>query len=80
MQEQETGDDLPNRSEHDCIPPAYLQTREWRETGDMRRWRNMMYTPLMGCPPLIIPWLRVIGSHRRTVNEEGAHAKRSVTR
>jgi hypothetical protein len=59
---------------------ASLRAADLRTARRRRRQRSMMYAPLVGCPPLGIPWLRAIGSHRRTVNEEGAHAKRPVSR
>jgi hypothetical protein len=81
MPKQETWDGLPDPWEDDGIPPAYRQAREWRETGNMWRWqRNVLLAPLMGCPPLVIPWRLALGAQWRSIDEEGAHAKRSVAR
>jgi hypothetical protein len=81
MQEQETWDDLPDPWADDCALPAYLRAYNVRETAKMRRWqRNKLYAPLMGCPPLLIPWLLAKHTQRGAADKEGAHAKRTVTR
>ena len=59
---------------------AALRVRHLRTARRQRRQRNMIYAPLMGCPPLVIPWLLAMRPQLRTADEEGAHAKRSVTR
>lgn len=80
MLEQETWDDLPDPPEDDDTPPAYLRPRDLRDARRISCQRNMMYAPLMGCPPLVTPWLLAMRSHRRIAHEEEAHAEQSITR
>jgi hypothetical protein len=56
-----------------------LQARALRKARRMRRRRNAMCAPLIGCPPLVTPWLLAMRPQRRIAHEEGAHAEQSVT-
>ena len=68
------------RPRHTLRRRAVPRVCDLRTARRLRRQRNVLNAPLMGCPPLVIPWLRARGSQRRGVDEEGAHAKRPVTR
>jgi hypothetical protein len=59
---------------------ASLRARDLRAARKLRRHRNMIHAPLMGCPPLVIPWLLAMRPQLRIADEEGAHARRPVTR
>ncbi len=58
---------------------AALRARDLRTMRRLRPQRNMIYAPLMGCPPLVIPWLLAGRAQSRAADKEGAHAKRTVT-
>jgi hypothetical protein len=67
------------RSRH-TLRRTPLHARNLHAARRLHRQRNMMYAPLMGCPPLVIPWLLARHASRRVADKEGAHAKRTVTR
>jgi hypothetical protein len=77
MQEQETWDAPPISGRMTALP---LRAGDFHAARSLRRQRNVMYAPLMGCPPLVIPWLLAMGAQPLTISKEGAHAKRPVTR
>jgi hypothetical protein len=79
MQVQETQRSLPDPPEDDNAPPARLRPRDLGKARNMTRRRNKMYASLMGCPPLVIPWLVAMGAQRRAACKEGAHAEQSLT-
>jgi hypothetical protein len=80
MRKQEARDDLPDPRADNCAPPAFLQAGDFHAAQRLRRQQNVMYAPLMGCPPVVIPVLLAMHAPRRVADKEGAHAKRSVTR
>lgn len=58
--------------------PAHMPALDLRKVRNRSR-RKAMRVPLMGCPPLVVPWLLAIRPHRGIAHEEEAHAEQSIT-
>src|SRR5262245_55512898 len=68
-------DEIVGAQEHERPHRASRRTVRLRAL-DLRK---AMRRSLMGCPPVVIPWLLAMRSHRRIAHEEEAHAEQSVT-